>query len=1532
MAFEPGGYADKLGNRYEGRWVARQLLLLLNEQIRSVTLESVGDDEAGVDLWIERDGDLREAQQCKAENGTKSHWSLADLKRRGVLDHLWMQLERDPGYEFTLVSGSPATQLRDLSRSARDSTGDPESFYRDQIQAGSEDRQSGFSEWCVRLGLQESVTDDRAVAFDLLRRSGFHIFVDTRESREELRCMARQAVIGDSDSVIALLADYAVDNLRKAISVVDITRHLRKSGYEPRQLFADERIRPRLDELQEDFDDSIRPHFAGGRSITRPEVDDVLKALDGESIPDAVVLHGSAGRGKSGVLYQLTEKLREQDTPFLALRLDRKTPVGSPRQFGESLGLRESPVNCLTAISGGKRAVLILDQLDALRWTSSHSTEGLEVCKGLLREARSLQLFGGRISIVLCCRTFDLEHDPQIRAWLKPTKSFTVEKVAVKELPEASVREFVKSFGVSFERMTARRRTLLRSVQNLAIWAEVAQSEETSPEFDSGTDLMRMFLDSRCSEIERAGFSTYEREDVIGKIVDFMESNATLAAPRRLIDMHKELVAKLQSLNLIHATKRTVSFCHQSYLDFLIASRVADQLASGPEAVIEWLGDRSEQSLFRREQLRQLLFLMAEDDPDRLSNAFERILSSDDVRFHIKQLAVEAIGQLKPTTALINFVIGLTESDDWRRHVLHDVLHGSGDWISAFHDRGRLFEWLLSSDESLANGAVWLLISVAGAMPSLLSEALQATLPDSKQDLLRGVLHYSKACSEADEVFEFRLQCLRDDTDPPYISWKEVAAERPDRAIQLVAAFLDNRPSGRRAKRANHRLEMDGGDDLKAMTRAARRCSKLTVRLLTPILTTVASQKIAEHRAWKNGANSDSPASYPDTRYPKVLLRLMIAAVRSLARKSPQRFQKLSIQLSGISSRAVQAMLIRGWTAMPAGSADDAVAWLLSGQRRLRCGSEKKKPRWCAAAALIERMSPHCSDAVFAGLERTLLKYRDPNEKRLASYWLEQTRDGYFRNEFFAAQRFLLPALDDKRRSQETAGRIGCLIRKLGRDADSQFIRPKARGGFVGSTLNATNRISDRQWLRLISNKEVAGRESRRRMRYRPDGGPMESSIEMFARDFGGAAKTESERFARLVQRLPEDAPPEYVSQVFSAFAEAPRSDGNPAAGISAETIESTIDSVPLHAERNWAMQFLWLLRKRSDINHSNRILNHVISLTRHADPLATDLCDDDEPFEIENRAINRVRSMAAIVLGVILYDHQERFELFRPVLEPLLEDPHPAVREAMIEVCLPVWNIDRELAVRWFLKAAYNDLRPACSHEAQRFLNHGFGEYADELSPLIHDMCRSQNPKVAQEGAMEATARWLFHGVFSDLVQACRSGTEPQRIGVASVAAEFVRDVQYADRCWPILLELCNDPSSEVREKAGHALHDERVLGTATSPESLQTFVGTQAFEDDPDCLIDALQDHPGSLIPFADLVCDTVTKSIEIIRDPDRKPDRRIPMIDRHLSTVLLRLYEQAGDTEHANIRDRCLDMFDKLLQHRITSAKSLLDEIEG
>src|SRR4051812_38110615 len=124
MALEPGGYADKLGNRYEGRWVARQMLRVLNEDLRSVTVEAIGDDEHGVDLWVERVDVGRQAQQCKLRNASDDKWTIADLARYGVLSAMRLQLDRHPSNQFAFVTAIPSTLVHDLTESARTSNGD----------------------------------------------------------------------------------------------------------------------------------------------------------------------------------------------------------------------------------------------------------------------------------------------------------------------------------------------------------------------------------------------------------------------------------------------------------------------------------------------------------------------------------------------------------------------------------------------------------------------------------------------------------------------------------------------------------------------------------------------------------------------------------------------------------------------------------------------------------------------------------------------------------------------------------------------------------------------------------------------------------------------------------------------------------------------------------------------------------------------------------------------------------------------------------------------------------------------------------------------------------------------------------------------------------------------------------------------------------------------------------------------------------------------------------------------------------------
>ena len=200
-----------------------------------------------------------------------------------------------------------------------------------------------------------------------------------------------------------------------------------------------------------------------------------------------IVLHGEAGQGKSGVLFEFCSKLTELELPFLAIRLDRKKVVSSTREFGKKLDLPDSPVNSLCAVAGDRHCVLIIDQLDALRWTSAHASEGIDMCKALVREARTNRNIGRRVSIVFSCRTYDLENDRQIVSWLNENSKLRVVKVKVEALPKEVVADWTVEFHQAYNQLTTPRKELLRCVHNLALWLEIMGSDESSVEFDSIT-------------------------------------------------------------------------------------------------------------------------------------------------------------------------------------------------------------------------------------------------------------------------------------------------------------------------------------------------------------------------------------------------------------------------------------------------------------------------------------------------------------------------------------------------------------------------------------------------------------------------------------------------------------------------------------------------------------------------------------------------------------------------------------------------------------------------------------------------------------------------------------------------------------------------------------------------------------------------------------------------------------------------------------------------------------------------------------
>jgi len=275
------------------------------------------------------------------------------------------------------------------------------------------------------------------------------------------------------------------------------------------------------------------------------------------------------------------------------------------------------------------------------------------------------------------------------------------------------------------------------------------------------------------------------------------------------------------------------------------------------------------------------------------------------------------------------------------------------------------------------------------------------------------------------------------------------------------------------------------------------------------------------------------------------------------------------------------------------------------------------------------------------------------------------------------------------------------------------------------------------------------------------------------------------------------------------------------------------------------------------------------------------------------------------------------------------VNDPHPAVRMASVETLIYLINIDKELAVRWFCKACADDLRIAASPRAALFFNHSFHSHFDQLSPIISKMVRSPLDDVTYEGAREATARWLFHGMLEQEVAECCQGTIPQRKGIADVTSYFMSDEKYREQCWELLLPLLDDPEKEVRDAANIMFRGDSLLSCKI--DFTKAYIKSKSFCDHPSQLVDKLKDFPGSLLDLADVIftlCEIFTSKLQ---KKSRDHSSSVVGVVSDVSSLLLRLYEQSPGTGNEQITNCCLDIWDELFEKRVGMVRELTNAIE-
>jgi hypothetical protein len=1512
--------------RFQNLWAVRQLLLVLSEELRTVRIEPAGAEGEGVDVIVTLPDGRSEYQQCKRSYRQVGKWTLSVLNAEGVLAAIGKQLRTDSEGNFRFVSIDSAPDLRELAESARASLGST-SFYRDQIEVSSA-RGEAFRVFCGSLQLDPRSEAGLAEAHDLLRRTFTSLMGDDEGELRDLQSMSRYWVDGNPTVVIPALESFAQATLRRAITADDVEAFLGSRGFHLRSLARDQRILPAIRHLQESFKGSLAPQLVGGQLLPRDEAGQIADLLQDPSGPRFIVVHGPAGVGKSGVLLDLADRLENGGVAFLPLRLDRQRPTGTVRQFGESLGLPESPAFCLGALAGDHGAVLLLDQLDALRWTGAYAARALDTCQQLVKEALCFSNLRG----VACCRTSDLENDPQIRGWIEHDKA---RKLPIERLSGKVVKRVVSALGVDPRSLTERQVDLLRTIQHLRAWEETVKITGGTVEFGSERDLLNAFWRSRLLEADRVGIDSGAMQKVVDEIVEYMDRNSSLVAPCWLLRGSPPIEEALLSLNVLTRAKEEISFCHQTYLDHQLAYLLRRRIDEGKATVEGWL-TATHQGLFRREQLRLVLGILREDRFNLHLATVRGLIGSTSLRFHLKQLVLQFLGQVEdPKAGEIDLILSLLDEERWREHVIADVLYGHAPWFDAVDATGVVARWLDGGDgeRDHAFRLIHSVIKERGEQCYRLLSALVARGEEWNRQVA-AALPMAPA-NDSPSLFELRARLAEAGTDRHYIDWERLGGPHLPRLARMLLAFLSHM-SGRESKLSSQSGSLHSLGKVELKENSVGELLAAWKDLVPP--TSKAFDPEVEEREFL------SFGKVRDWRmYLQGLLRQLAAEMVS---RDPQAIMDL---LDQHPNQLGELLVIEALPRVTeVNVAERALEWLMSRPDRLRLRWTASDLPWEVSRQAVAQLTQCCSPLACSSFEHFLLEFREPQLRWTMEWRHEALLSPPERQLWFAAWYLarpsvagqtayhLLPCLPDDRISIVGQRRLMELKRKFSH-VDELFFTGlgKGRGGHVGSPLPSgrLNSFSDRTWLEIIR-RNAAAHPEKRWSRYR-NGRYEESTPEAFSMDLQSATAREPRRFARLALGFPAETNPVYFGAVIHGL-RAQAENRQSVEDATLNELESLIALPQVKSDPSLARDVVWLLESRADLDWSLPVLDLLASIaTRHPDPAEGELNvhgDREEwgPSNLMNNALNCTRGAATIAIAKLLFTDPLRIPVFADTIDRIVADPHPAVRAAVFECCLATLDLDPQRAIAWALKSAEgNEALLACS-SFDRFLLYASRRHPAEIEPTLRQMLGATREDVRAAGASHAVALYLLTGRLEAEALECAHGTAKLRAAVAQVAAAFAESPEYHEKARAMLLELINDDAEEVLEQCSSAFHDTTLERFAEAPDFLDTYASSRAFKRYPTTLLYRLRDHDGSLVPFARCVLTACRSLAESQINGTDQQQRGFWEADYYLPPVLLRLYEQAPNG--SEVREYCLDAWDLLLEARVVSAISLTKKLES
>jgi hypothetical protein len=1489
-----------------------------------LVLEPLDPDESrGIEFRVTFPGKASEYWSIKRQTTKAAGWTLAllttkDEHGRAILADLFAHAERAVSNVAVFASTLGAPQLQELREYADDRT-----KFEDRLKR-SQQLKDSFQQHVVPLAANDA---ERARTLICQVRSQA---IDEHQLRDRVDFAIRKLLYRvdgggiDTSAVRGILVDLLLSHIHLPIGKDLILTALKPHGIGRRDWAADKTIQDRVDELREGYLAPLRSALINGKTIALPAEGAIVNNKD---LPAArrMLVVSDAGGGKSSELAAAVDRLHANGVPVLPLRFDQLAEgIVTTSELGRKLSLPESPALVLAGLSQGMPSALVVDQLDAISIASGRRAELWSLFEMLQRE---VDRFPG-MSLIVGCRAFDLEHDHRLRTLKLDKSGFAL--IELKPLTTTQIDEALVAAGVDPKGLQPTVQAILSLPLHLSMYLTLTPAARAG--VNSKDQLFNHFwIEKERRTDQRLGRKTAWTQ-VIDKLTSWLSANQQLSAPRHVLDDFAPDAAAMVSEHVLVLSDDRYRFFHESFFDYVFARRFA---ATGGKVVDLLLS--SEQHLFRRAQVRQILAFLRAHDWRKYLAELEAVLLEAKVRFHVKRLVLQWMSSLpEPQADEWAVLEKLSKSEPALRGHVRAVVVGHGGWFDVLDGTGFWDAALSSGESARMEEAIWFL----GHHQTLESRSARvaALLQDHREagDFWKQYLRY--VCRGGDtyhsrEMLDLFLSLIADGTlddfRPGFAvndDWWSVlypmSEKKPEFACEAIARWLDRTVAiwNRADDGRSLRTELDRSTSGAGIVRTA--ASKAPLVFVEQLLPRVAAlvMELAEPR--RDVLDLDpiwSFRSFGDKTYDVLhaILAALSQAMARLAVESPAALDRLLSPYLDRKEDTIAYLVLRAWTGATDAYADRIAEYLVVDPRRLRVGyaswgGGKGSAAIHTSCQAIKAASPRCSPELFASLEKAILELKDE--------WESQHPPVRGRK-----QLELLDCLAPKRLSDAARAKIAELRAKFPNFEPSEPEPMEVR--FVGSPISdaAMEKMTDDQWLGAL--RKYAGVDRRRDRDFDMSGGEYQ-----LANALATQTKLNPARFISLADRMPVDMPASYFDSILRGVADAWPQAKDTAPPISPTQAAKLIRRAHALPNKPCGRAIAWLIEKARDCEWPDDIIDIVAwYAVNDPDPQREEwreISGSGQPYhdgDPHHAGINSTRGSAADALGTLLFSQPDRFQMLSSAIASVVRDGSVAVRSCAIAPLLAVLNIDAQQAIGWFNELMSADSALLATPYVERFIHYAKSNNYGGIRGIIQTMLASDKHEVVKSAARQTCLAALGDESAADDAQLVRTGTDVMRKAAADLYARNVADETVGQTCQAHLKPYFDDPNEEVRKEAASAFREIAELATSEQADLLSAFLNSNPLASALEPVVRAIEDSP---VQLPDLVCRMAELCVAAYRNEASDLSKAGAMVAMDLSKIVVRLYAQTCDPA---IQSRCLNLIDEMERYHFMGLSDELRRLD-